>query len=187
MPQKPHKNIKIQWDHCHECYKNLKEGTKITMQLQTSAPVFFRLHSSVCKRSIFYFLFKFSFHLSSFKLLPSLLCFRMLWCPGVWKVRLVAGPSPSAVMAWTSSLYRLAGWRPDTSRVLLSWKRGEEKEQAVRGESERKKQETKVFHAQCVKLQGSYWTKCFEGVCQPSGPRDLPVSVSESISVSYVY
>lgn len=33
-----------------------------------------------------------------------LLCLVVLWYPGVWKVRLVAGPSPSAAMARTSSV-----------------------------------------------------------------------------------
>lgn len=132
MPRKPHKNIKIHRDQCHECYKNLKERTKITMQMigprhhkHYDIILFFfsyklqLLFSLTC--TLLFFISYLSYRSNS----HSLLCFRMLWCAGVWKVRMVAGPSPSAVMAWTSSLYRLAGWRPDTSRVLLSWKRGE--------------------------------------------------------------
>lgn len=48
------------------------------------------------------------------------LCLGMLWCAGVWKVREVVGPSPSSVIAWTSSLYRLPGCMSDSTRILRS-------------------------------------------------------------------
>lgn len=40
---------------------------------------------------------------------------------GVWNVRLLTGPSPSAHRSCTSNLYKLPGRRPDTTNTRTSW------------------------------------------------------------------
>lgn len=65
-------------------------------------------------------------------------------------------------MAWTSSLYRLRGCRPDTTRILPSWERGD------RTDSERR-QKTKFKMLKVCEIEGEMQTKGFKSVCQLSG------------------
>lgn len=101
-----------------------------------------------------------------------LLCSKVLWYPGVWKVLLVVGPSPSVVMACTSSLYKLAGCRPDTTRTLPSWKRGDSKS--------RRRTRQSVKHSCCVKVQES----CRLNQVSAEGPWDLP---AEEINFEFAF
>lgn len=75
-------------------------------------------------------------------------------------------------MAWTSSLYRLRGCRPDTTRILPSWERGD------RTDSERR-QKTKFKMLKVCEIEGEMQAKGFKSVCQLSGPWDLPPGILE--------